>query len=173
MKSVLAANIFETLGLSGWSILFYVINFIILVGVVVLVLYRPVKKMLKNKRESLKQTYEENEKLKNESEALKAEYDKKAEELKTESARVAAEVAKNAQSRADAIVANAQEQANAIIDAAKKDALYQKEQLKHEYRDSVNRLAVQIAQKVLEREISGEDNSELIEQVLSDWEDSD
>ena len=44
------------------------------------------------------------------------------------------------------------------------------EQLKAEYRDSVNKLAVQIAQKLLEREISEKDNAELIEQVLSDWE---
>lgn len=169
----ISANIFEALGLDWRSMLFYLGNLIILIAVLVLVLYKPIKKMLTNKRKSLEETFEENEKLKTESEQLKAEYEKRSEELKSESARISAEVAKNAQDRADAIVAEAQEQAKVIVDAAKKDAVYQKEQLKNEYRDSVNSLAVQVAQKLLEREISDADNSALIEQVLSDWEDGD
>ncbi len=169
----ISANIFEALGLDWRSMLFYLGNLIILIAVLVLVLYKPIKKMLANKRKSIQETFEENEKLKTESEQLKAEYEKRSEELKSESARISAEVAKNAQDRADAIVAEAQEQAKVIVDAAKKDAVYQKEQLKNEYRDSVNTLAVQVAQKLLEREISDADNSALIEQVLSDWEDGD
>lgn len=171
MKTFLGANIFEMLGLDGWSILFYAINLIVLVGLLALILYKPVKKMLKAKRQALDDTFKENERLKEESDKLNAEYAKMVEDMKVESARVAAEVAKTANERADAIVAEAQEQAKAIVDAAKKDASGQKEQLKNEYRDSVNRLAVQIAQKLLEREISDADNSALIEQVLSDWED--
>ena len=169
----ISASIFEALGLDWRSMLFYLGNLVILIAVLVLVLYKPVKRILAKKRKSIQDTFDENEKLKAEGEKLKAEYEKKTEELKSENARVTAEVAKNAQERADAIVAEAQEQAKAIVDAAKKDAVYQKEQLKNEYRDSVNSLAVQVAQKLLEREISDADNSALIEQVLSDWEDGD
>ncbi len=169
----ISADIFETLGLNGWSILFYAINFVILVGGLILLLYKPVKKMLKNKRQALDDTFKENEELKKESEKLKSEYDKMVDDMKVESAKVAAEVARTAQERSDAIIAEAHEQAKAIVDAAKKDALYQKEQLKSEYRDSVNSLAVRIAQKLLEREITDKDNAVLIEQVLSDWEESD
>ena len=172
MMQFLSANIFETLGLSWQSILFYLGNLIILAVVLILLLYRPVKRMLKNKRETLDATFEENERLKKESETLRADYDKAVEDMKTESARLAANAAMAAQERADAVLAEAQEQANAIVASAKRDALYQKEQLKNEYRDSVNTLAVQITEKLLERELSDEDNSELIEQVLSDWEDN-
>ncbi len=171
MKTFFGANIFEMLGLDGWSILFYAVNLIVLIGLLVLILYKPVKKMLKAKRQKLDETFEENKRLKEESEKLNAEYAKMIEDMKVENARVAAEVASSARERADAIVEQAQEQARSIIDAARKDASGQKEQLKNEYRDSVNRLAVQIAQKLLEREISDADNSALIEQVLSDWED--
>lgn len=172
MVLFLSDNIFETLGLGWQSILFYALNLLILIGGLVLLLYRPIKRMIKNKRETLNATFEENEKLKSESETVRAEYDKAVEELKTENARAAANAAIAAQERADAIVAEAQEQAQAIVASAKRDALYQKEQLKNEYRDSVNTLAVQITEKLLEREITDKDNSELIEQVLSDWEDN-
>lgn len=167
---LLSVNIFDALGLDWKSMLIYIANFLVLMLVLVFVLYKPVKKMLKKKRESLDETFAENERLKTESERLKAEYEEKTEQMKTENARVAAEVAKAAQERSDAVIAEAHEQAKAIVDAAKKDSLYQKEQLKNEYRDSVNTLAVQIAQKLLEREITEKDNAALIEQVLSDWE---
>lgn len=173
MLDFISTNIFDALGLDWKSLLFYLGNLVILLVILALVLYKPVKKMLKSKRDKLNGMYEENEKLKTESEKLQADYDQKVEQLQTESARISAEVAENAQSRADAIVEEAQVQAKAIVDAAKKDALYQKEQLKAEYRDSVNELAVSIAQKLLEREITNADNSDLIEQALSEWEDAD
>lgn len=165
-----ASDILTKLGLDWKSILFYVVNFLILAVVLILLLYRPIKKMLKNKREALDDIYEENEKLKTEGEKTKAEYDKMTEELKLENARIAATAALAAQEKADAIIAEAQDQAKNIVESAKKESATQMEQLKGEYRDSVNSLAVQVAEKLLEREITEQDNAELIEQVLSDWE---
>lgn len=168
-----ASDILTKLGLDWKSILFYVVNFIILLGALIALLYRPVKKMLKNKRKSLDEVYAENDKLKAESEQVKADYDKMVADMKLENARVAAKVADAAQERADAVLAEAQAQAQAIVNSAKKEAATQMEQLKGEYRNSVNGLAVQIAEKLLEREIGESDNAALIEQVLSDWEDAD
>lgn len=173
MKAFIVADILETFGLDWRSMLFYLGNFVLLVGVLIGVLYKPVKNMLKNKRKSLDDTFAENQKLKDESEKAKAEYEKLSEDMKLESARIAAEVAKSAEARAEAVIVDAQEQAKAIVDAAKKDAASQKEQLRTEYRESVNRLSVLIAQKVLEREVTEKDNSVLIEQALSDWEAAD
>ena len=76
MVLFLSDNIFKTLGLGWQSILFYAINLLILIGGLVLLLYRPIKRMIKNKREVLDATFEENEKLKMESETLRADYDK-------------------------------------------------------------------------------------------------
>ena len=170
MLQCLSANILEVFGLDWKSMLFYIVNFLILLGAMIGLLYKPVKNMLKNKRESLDSAFAENEKLKEESAKSKAEYEKLTEDAKLENARVAATVAAAAQEKADAIIEEAQEQAKSIVAAAKKESATQMEQLKGEYRDSVNTLAVQIAEKLLEREISSADNDELIEQVLSDWE---
>ena len=170
MTQLLCDNILEVFGLDWKSMLFYIVNFLILLGAMIGLLYKPVKNMLKKKRESLDEVYAENEKLKAESEVRDAEYRKKTEELKFENARIAANAAEAAQQRAEAIIADAQEQAKSIVDAAKKESATQMEQLKGEYRNSVNNVAVQVAQKLLEREITESDNDALIEQVLSDWE---
>ena len=168
-----AGDILSKLGLDWKSMLFYIVNFLILAGALIALLYKPVKKMLKDKRKDLDDVYNENERLKAENESKKAEFQKMAEDVKLENARVAARVADAAQKKADAVLAEAQEQAQIIVSAAKKEAATQRDQLKGEYRDSVNTVAVQIAEKLLEREISEKDNNVLIEQVLSDWEDSD
>ena len=170
MNVLLSTNRFDALGLDWKSLLFYLGNFVILVTVLVLLLYKPIKKMLQNKRKALNDIAEDHARLKEESEKQKTEYDKQLEELKVKNAELSAEIVESAQKRAEAIVAEAQKRAQSIEDAAKRDALSQQEQLKNEYRDSVNRLAVVIAQKMLEREITDKDNAELIEQVLSDWE---
>ena len=170
MNVLLSTNIFDALGLDWKSLLFYLGNFVILITVLVLLLYKPIKKMLQNKRKALNDIAEDHARLKEESEKQKTEYDKQLEELKVKNAELSAEIVESAQKRAEAIVAEAQKRAQSIEDAAKRDALSQQEQLKNEYRDSVNRLAVVIAQKMLEREIPDKDNAELIEQVLSEWE---
>lgn len=170
MQSLLSTDILDVFGLDWVSMLVYLGNFILLIVVLVFVLYKPVKKMMHEKRKNLDEVYAENEKLKAESEKLRADYDKMVEDMKLENARESARIAEVAQERADAILKNAREQAEAIISAAKKESATQQEQLKTEYRDNVNKLALQIAQKLLEREISEKDNSQLIEQVLSDWE---
>lgn len=166
----ICTNILDVFGLDWQSMLFYVVNFLLLITVLVLVLYKPVKKMINAKRKNLDDVYKENEKLRAESEKQNAEYEKKVADMKLENARVSAQVSAAAQEKADAIVAEAQEKAHTIVSAAKKEAAMQREQLKGEYRDSVNTLAVQIAEKVLEREVSEKDNADLIERVLSDWE---
>ena len=169
----ISADILEVFGLDWVSMLIYLGNFLSLLAVVIPLIYIPTKKMLKKKREDLDNVYSENEKLKAESETQKAEYEKMTEDMKLENARVAANAAQAAQERADAIVKDAQAQAQSILESAKKQAATQSEQLKTEYRNSVNTLAVEIAQKLLEREISEKDNTALIEEVLSDWEDGD
>lgn len=170
MSVLLSANILEVFGLDWVSILIYLGNLVLLIAVLVLVLYKPVRNMLREKRKNLDDVYHENERLKAESESLRAQYDKMVDEMKLQNAKAAAEIAEVAQNRADEILKEAQAQAEAVIGAAKKQSATQMEQLKAEYRDSVNKLAVQIAQKLLEREISEKDNDALIEQVLSDWE---
>lgn len=166
----ISANVFETLGLNWMTILFYVINLIILIAFLTLLLYKPVKKMLKKNREKTEEIYEENDRLKHESDELKSKYGEMVSDAKVESVRVAAEVAESAQVKSEEIIAAAQKQADEIISEAKKNALVERERYKTEYKDSVGTLAVEIAQKLLEREVSKKDNSVLIEEVLSDWE---
>lgn len=173
MQNFIAANVFETLGLDWRAILFYILNLVILIAFLTLLLYKPIKKMLKSNREKISEVFDENDKLRAESEELKSKYDEMVSDAKVESVRVAAEVAQNAQEKSDEIIAEAQKQADDIINTAKKNAQIERERYKIEYKDSVGTLAVEIAQKLLEREVSEKDNSVLIEEVLSDWEGDD
>lgn len=173
MSQFISADILELFGLDWRSMLFYIVNFLLLLGALIGLLYLPIKKMLKKKRDDIENVYGENEKLKAECAEQKAEYERMIEQQRLESARTSAKLAQDAQKRADRIIGDAKSRADEIIASAKREAAMQSEQLKGEYRSSVNKLAVEVAQKLLEREISADDNDKLIEQVLSDWEDAD
>ena len=140
MPSLLSTDILEVFGLDWVSMLVYLGNFVLLIAVLIFVLYKPVKKMMREKRKNLDDIYAENEKLKAEGEELCVQYDKMVEDMKLENTRAAAKLAEVAQERADAILEEARKQAEVIVAAAKKESLTQQEQLKTEYRDSVNKL---------------------------------
>lgn len=163
-------SIFDSLGLGWQQILFYLLNLVVLVAILTLVLFKPVKKLISERKKKNAEIFAENERLKSESETLKSKYDELIKQTKIESARLATEVAEKARIHSDEIIAQATEQAEKIIETAKRDAATERERIKTEYRNSVGSLAVEIARKILEREVASRDNSLLIEQVLSDWE---
>ncbi len=87
MSVLLSANILEVFGLDWVSMLIYLGNLVLLIVVLVLVLYRPVRNMLRDKRKNLDDVYRENERLKEESASLRAQYDKMVDEMKLENAK--------------------------------------------------------------------------------------
>lgn len=163
-------NIFESLGLGLWEILFHTVNLLILIIALRFLLYKPVKRMIENHKAKLNDVFEQNKKLNAEASAMKEKYDAMLEEAKQEVVRVSEQAAKNAQQKTDETIEEAKRQAKNILENAKKEAISEKERLKSDFRDTVSRLAVDIAEKVLQREISEKDNKKIIDDCLKQWE---
>lgn len=163
-------NIFESLGLGLWEILFHTVNLLILIIALRFLLYKPVKRMIENHKAKLNDVFEENKKLNAEASAMKEKYDVMLEEAKQEVVRVSEQAAKNAQQKSDETIEEAKRQAKNILENAKKEAVSEKERLKSDFRETVSRLAVDIAEKVLQREISEKDNKKIIDDCLKQWE---
>ena len=165
----ISASIFERLGISWTSILFHLVNVVILIVALYFLLYKPVKKIIYNHRQKLKDVFDENKKLEEDALEMKQKYEGMIEDVKQEAMRVSAEAAEKAQRKSDEIINHAKEQADNILENAKKDVAASKLRLKNEFRDSVSKMAVDIAEKVLEREVSEEDNKDIIDACLKEW----
>lgn len=160
------SEIFKKLGLSGWEILFHAVNLVILVVALYFLLYRPVKKIVSNHRKKLDDIYKENARMRKETETMQTEYDA----VRQKALEEAAAVNERAMQRSKEIIEEAQIKADAILDSAQKEAIAEKHRVQHELHDSVGHIAVEIAEKILEREVSEADNRRIIEESLSEWE---
>lgn len=160
-------QILEKLGLGGWEILFHVINLAILIVALYFLLYRPmIKKVIANRRKKLSEVYDENNRLREQSEELKQQYG----EMKQQALKESAEMSERAAARSAEIIEEANRKADAIMENARKEAMAEKQRIRNDLHDSVGHIAVEIAEKILEREVSEEDNKRIIDESLSEWE---
>ena len=150
-------DILEKLGLSWMSVLFHVLNLLILIAALYYLLYKPVRKMIADHRQKLDSVFEENRRLNAEAAEMKHEYEAKTAAMRDELGKVAEEAAKSAQART-------------IVENARKEAVAENQRMKNEYQEKVSALAIAMAERVLEREVSEDDNRKIIDECLKEWE---
>lgn len=163
-------DILEKLGLSWMSVLFHVLNLLILIAALYYLLYKPVRKMIADHRQKLDSVFEENRRLNAEAAEMKHEYEAKTAAMRDELGKVAEEAAKSAQAKADETLAAARAQAKTIVENARKEAVAENQRMKNEYQEKVSALAIAMAERVLEREVSEDDNRKIIDECLKEWE---
>lgn len=143
---------------------------VLLVGMRFL-LYKPVKKIIE-KRKAL---YDDAEKSKNqmltEAEQWKAGYGEMLEKAHAEEAAIKNDAVKAAEAEGKVIVDKAKQEAAEIVEKANRDAKAQRQQLKEDLSHNVPELAVNIASKLLKRELTTDDNDKLIDSVIQNWKD--
>lgn len=159
-------KILQQLGLGGWEILFHLINLALLIVALYFLLYKPVKKIIAGHRKKLDDLYQENKRMQEDKEALKAE----VEEMKQQAVEESAQISERALQRSQEIVEDAQKKADAIIENAQKEAIVERQRMQYELHDTVGHIAVEIAEKILEREVNEQDSRRIIDESLSEWE---
>lgn len=164
------AEIIENLGLGVLEICFHTMNLLILIIVLRLLLFKPVMKMIENHKAKLNDIFEQNQKLNAEATEMKHKYDQLLVEMKEEVIKVSAEANEKAQAKSSEMIDGAKKQASAIVETAKKEVMAEKARLKNDFTSTVSSLAIEIAGKVLEREVNVSDNKKIIENCLNEWE---
>ena len=159
-------EILQKLGLGGWEILFHIVNLALLIVALYFLLYKPVKKIIAGHRKKLDDIYAENKRLQEEADDFKNAYD----EMKQMAVSESAEITARATQRSGEIIEEAHKKADAILESAQKEAAGERQRMQHELHDTVGHIAVEIAEKILEREVNEDDNRRIIDESLSEWE---
>ena len=150
----------------NWTIGIYILNVLILFVALRLLLYKPVLKFMK-KRENLfankADELDEREKglirQKEQYDSMMAEADSKSAAIITKSNEMAREHAKE-------IMDNAKEYSRDLVMKAKREIESEKIQTRSELKAEITDMAVNIAEKVLEREVSADDNRNIIDEFF-------
>lgn len=159
------------LGLTVQEFLLHLLNFIILVVVLRLLLYKPVKKFMEKRDKEYKDAdskYRESVKAIEENQAKE---EKILDEARDEAVHIAEEAHALAMIQNDEIINSAREEAKKIIAKATSDSAKAVAKDKEEMLHSINNLAVDISKKILDRELTNDDNDKFIDNLINNLDD--
>lgn len=152
--------------LDVWTLIMTWGNLIILYFIVKKLLYKPVKKMLEDRENEVRDMIDKASASKEEANRLREEYEKHLENAKEEAGEIVKNAQHKAQLRSEDIIRDAQQQASAIMQKA--DEQIEKERINalEQTKGEISELAVMIAEKVVKRDLTDADHEKMIEEII-------
>lgn len=135
-------------------------------------LFKPIRRVLEERQKRADQNIRAAEQEKAEAEAVKAEYTKNMEQARAEAAGILERAKQDASQQADALLASARTEAQSLKTKAENDIRQEKKRVLNEAKDEIGGLAMDIAGRVIEREVHEADHRALIDDFLQKVEDA-
>ena len=148
------------------SIIFTVINLLVLLYFMHRFLFKPVRAILTARQNELDNSYREAEDANQKANALKRQYEDTMAQVDSERQEKLEKTRLQATQEYDEIIGNAREKASKIIADAKIEAQRQAEQKQHEMEEEVAMLVAKAAYKIAASKDSVENNQKLYDTVL-------
>lgn len=152
--------------LDGWTFLAQVCNLMIQLVIFKKLLLNPVKKVIAERKAKADSQIADAEKLRTEAEAIKAEYEQNLQNARTEANQIVAAAQKTAAARSEELLGEARAQAAALKQKAEADIAQERKKAVNEVKDEIGGMAMEIASKVVEREIKEADHQDLIDEFI-------
>lgn len=149
-----------------WNVVAQWCNLFILYCLVKKFLFKPVLKVLQQRQDEVDQLYSDANQAKAEAEAIRADYEQHLSSAREEASQLVRTATEQATRRGNEIVEEAQNQANTLLARAEAEINQEKKKAVNEVKDEISQMAVDIASKVVEREISPADHQKLIEDFI-------
>lgn len=161
------------ISINVWTWLFTIANLLILVFVMTKLLYKPVKKILKQREDEIKETYDLADKTAKEANELKAEYEEHLAKTKQEANEILSNATKKAQLRSDEIIADASNQADQIIEKANARIERDKQLAINEAKDEISEMAIMAAEKIVKSSLDESEQRQLVDDFINNLDEID
>ncbi len=157
----------ELVGIVPWTFIAQILNLFITAFLIKKFLFKPINEMLDRRRAKTDQEIREAEQAKTEAAAIKSEYEQNMLEARTRASEILSSAQKTAAMQSEEMLKDAAAQAAALKAKAEADIALEKRKAVNEIKDEIGDMAVEIAGKVIEREISEEDHVKLIDEFIA------
>lgn len=156
----------ELVSILPWEIIVSLCNLLILFLLLKHFLFKPIQNILAQRESQIQQDYDDASKASAEAKALREEYEKRMAEAKSEAAQIVKDANRKAQSHGEEILLDARNQANRMLEKADAEIEQEKKKAMNELKNEISGIAVDIASKVVEREINEKDHEALIQEFI-------
>ena len=152
--------------LDGWTFVAQICNLMIQLVIFKKLLLNPVKKVIAERKAKADSQIADAQKLRTEAEAMKADYEQNLQNARTEANQIVAAAQKTATARSEELLGEARAQAAALKQKAEADIAQERKKAVNEVKDEIGGMAMEIASKVVEREIREADHKDLIDEFI-------
>ena len=152
--------------LDGWTFLAQICNLMIQLVIFKKFLLKPIKQVIADRKAKADSEIADAQKLRTEAEAMKAEYEQNLQNARSEANQIVASAQKTAAARSEELLGEARAQAAALKQKAEADIAQERKKAVNEVKDEIGGIAMEIASKVVEREISEKDHKDLIDEFI-------
>lgn len=161
-------EVLNAIGIDVNRLLQQIVNFAILLLLLQMFLYKPVLRLLEERKERIRKGLEDAEKAKQALAGAQADYDRRMEEARKEAQAIIAQATQSADRAREQILAEARLEAQKVVDKAREEIEYERKRVLAELRQEVASLAVLAAGKVIHRELDESAHRKLIEDFLAE-----
>ena len=151
------------IGVNFWTALFVLLNTLAIYFIAKKFLFVPIMNMIKARQDEIDNMYLEAGNAKDEALALEAEYKEKLSQATITGERMVKEAVERGHNREEEILRQANLEAEAIMAKASADIAREKKKALNDAKDEISDIAMAIAEKVVGRELSGADHSDLVD----------
>ncbi|MCD7818962.1 MAG: F0F1 ATP synthase subunit B [Lachnospiraceae bacterium] len=154
-------------GLVPWTFVAQICNLLIQMYLIKRFLFKPINDIIAKRKAAADAEISDAVKAKEEAQNMKAEYEQNMLEAKAKANEILTTAQKTASAQSEEMLREASQQAASIKAKAESDIAQEKRKAVNEIKDEIGSIAVEIAGKVIEREISEEDHEKLIDDFIA------
>ena len=156
----------EFVSLAPWTLIFQICNLLLLMLLMKKFLFKPVQNILDKRRQALEDIFEEANADRESAAQMKAEYTQKMSLAREEADAVVRRAVDEAGRRSDEIISEAQQAAAYVKKKAEADIEQERRSAFDALKGDISGMAVDIAEKMVGREINAQDQQALIDDFL-------
>ena len=157
----------EFLSFTPSTVIFAILNLLLIVWFFKHFLFARVNKILEDRQNQIDSSLDEAELAKQNAAMLEQEYSEKMAVAKEQAAEIVKDATKKAQKRSDEIITDARNEANAVMVKAIDEIEREKKRAVNQMKDEISEIAFMVASKVVDRELTQNDNDRLIEEFIN------
>lgn len=156
----------DVISINLWQILASLLNLLILFLIVKKFLYKPVKKMLNDRQNTIDGDYKKAEEAKNQALADQKAYEEKIVTAKAEGDSIIKSAVDMAHSREEEILKEAKQKAEGILKQAQSEIDLERRKAESLIKSEIVSVSTALTEKMLEREISADDHKKIIDSFI-------
>jgi len=158
----------EGLGISLPTLVAQVINFLILLGLLYLVAYKPILKIFDERSQKIKESMDQADYVKEQAANAEEEVKKRLEAAGKEGQELIARAMRTSEESRQKALQEAKKEADVVMEKARLEIQREKEETVEEVRQEFSDLAIVAAEKVIEKSLNKEEHQKLIDKVLEE-----